>query len=247
MLIELLNRAPSLPDSEVPPILNALSAQVGRTSQFATVWGISTPALVFTPSTQTPKASSWWIILLDSLDVAGALGYHDTTPSGLPLAKVDVHASGAHWSITASHELLEMLVDPEINSCVQISPSQFLATEVCDAPEGDAYAYDFHGVKLSDYVYPEYFFGAAPSGTIFDHSHAIAKPYQILQDGYLSYIDFSAGGGWQQVDGPTTIIPGVKIPTTRSLRYMRPEPGSRRERRAIGRERWVPSTVEVAP
>jgi len=57
---------------------------------------------------------------LDSADVQNALGYHDLTPDGLPLSKVFVQTTvqaGQKVSVTASHELAEMLVDPAINLC----------------------------------------------------------------------------------------------------------------------------------
>jgi len=50
-------------------------------------------------------------VILDDSDQAGALGYHDLTSDGLPIGKVfaasDLKA-GTSWTVTASHELLEM-------------------------------------------------------------------------------------------------------------------------------------------
>jgi len=48
----------------------------------------------------------------------GALAYHDLTPDGLPVSKVFVRTTlkdGELVSVSASHELVEMLVDPGIN------------------------------------------------------------------------------------------------------------------------------------
>ena len=59
-------------------------------------------------------------MFLDSVDVQGALGYHDLTPDGLPLSKVFVKTTlngGQKVSVTACHELAEMLVEPAINLC----------------------------------------------------------------------------------------------------------------------------------
>jgi len=48
----------------------------------------------------------------------GALAYHDLTPDGLPVSKVFVKTTLDNndlVSVSASHELVEMLVDPAIN------------------------------------------------------------------------------------------------------------------------------------
>jgi hypothetical protein len=55
-------------------------------------------------------ARTWQIQLLDVLDDPGALGYH-TDDGNQPFAVVDATDAG-DWHVTASHELLEMLVDP---------------------------------------------------------------------------------------------------------------------------------------
>ena|SRR5437899_1140274 len=82
---------------------------------FVPVWG--TPArLVRTTGFQK---GAWALAFLDTADVANALGYHDLTPDGLPLSKVFVRTTlgaGQKVSVTASHELAEMLVDPAINA-----------------------------------------------------------------------------------------------------------------------------------
>lgn len=60
----------------------------------------------------------WWLVLLDTSDEAGYLGYHEATIDGMPLGKVFVktaEAANRAWSVTASHELLEMLADPWLN------------------------------------------------------------------------------------------------------------------------------------
>ena len=52
------------------------------------------------------------------MPIAPALAYHDLTPDGLPLSKVFVRTilqDKASVSVSASHELVEMLVDPAIN------------------------------------------------------------------------------------------------------------------------------------
>ena len=74
----------------------------------------------------TPAAGTWWLSILDNTDRAGVLGHHDLTPDGLPVGKsfagTDKHY-GHSWTVTASHELLEMLADPDINLTVFVHPA----------------------------------------------------------------------------------------------------------------------------
>ena len=81
---------------------------------FVPVWG--TPARLV--RTTGFRKGAWALVFLDRADVANALGYHDLTPDGLPLSKVFVKSTldvGQKVSVTACHELAEMLVDPAIN------------------------------------------------------------------------------------------------------------------------------------
>src|SRR5438045_9737349 len=65
-----------------------------------------------------PQLSDWQLVYFDNADAAGALGYHDITKDGQPVAKVFVETTiAAHElvSVTACHELFEMVIDPVAN------------------------------------------------------------------------------------------------------------------------------------
>jgi hypothetical protein len=112
------------------------------TRDFAPKWGITCKVQ---KATSIPKGA-WAIVILDDPDEPNAAGYHDLTPDGLPLSKVFVAAGDV--SVTASHELLEMLVDPAINcGCQQADQKTWVALEVCDAVEETTYKID--GVTAS--------------------------------------------------------------------------------------------------
>jgi hypothetical protein len=93
-------------------LIQAMQAYVDK--YVAPVWG--TPAKLI-KSTGFVK-DAWAMVFLDDADAPGALAYHDLTPAGLPLSKVFVRTTlqnGDLVSVSASHELVEMLVDPAIN------------------------------------------------------------------------------------------------------------------------------------
>src|SRR5215470_4975351 len=171
--VAVINASTVLTDAQVQAVVPALQTQVH--SHFAPAWGIDAD-LTFVPKTTKPASGAWWLVILDNSDQAGALGYHDVTTEGLPLGKVFAGTDlqyGVQWTITASHELLEMLADPDIDLTVFVQPDnksgRIYAYEVCDACEADNYGYAIDGTMVSDFVYPAWFesFRAA-SSTQFD-------------------------------------------------------------------------------
>ncbi len=237
--IAVLNSSTVLKDEEVAPVVAALQTQVTR--DFAPVWGIDA-VLTFITDGNVPPPSSWQLIILDNSDQAGALGYHDLTPVGFPLGKVFAGTDkqyGLSWSVTASHELLEMLADPDINLTALVQSSstagRLYAYEVCDACEDDSYGYTIDSVLVSDFVYPSWFETFWQKGaTQFDHQNRMESPFEILSGGYIGVFDISKGSGWHQLQADLA-----------QIRYSsRAHVGSRRERRSIPRNQWMRSRGE---
>jgi hypothetical protein len=234
--ISLINESTVLADKDVVPVVAALQKQV--TNDFAPVWGA--PALLtIVPKSNQPPSGSWWLVLLDDSDQANALGYHDLTTEGLPIGKVfaasDLKA-GTSWTVTASHELLEMLADPNVNLTVFVEGSNtagvLYAYEVCDACEDDSLGYQIDNVLMSDFVYPSWFESFRTEGsTQFDRMNKIQNPFQLLTGGYIGIFNVNSGSGWQQQTGekrPTNVLNRGAV-------------GTRRERRGIPHELWINS------
>jgi len=127
------------------------------------------------------------MVFLDDADQPGALAYHDLTPDGLPVSKVFVKTTlddGGLVSVSASHELVEMLVDPAINMMTSGPDSKTMyAYESADPVE--ELSFPVNGIQMSDFVYPAYFeVFRKPKSVQFDHSKQVTKPFQILKGGY---------------------------------------------------------------
>lgn len=237
--IQFINKSTILSQQDANDIVNALQIQVSH--DFAPVWGVDAKLFLAPKSFKRPTPGCWVLAFLDNADQAGALGYHDLTSDYLPLGKVFVKttiADGGKVSVTASHELLEMLGDPDINLSALTydasenvyAPAKLYAYETCDACEDDQFGYTINGVLVSDFVYPSYFeqFRSIGTGTIFDKQQHITAPFQILPGGYMGVLDFgNLSQGWQQVTAD-------KAPNA----ARRPHVGSRRERRGIPKDQW---------
>ena len=184
----------------------------------------------FVASAARPPADAWVVAVLDNSDQAGALGYHDLTPAGLPLGKVFAGTDRQYnqkVSVTLSHELLEMLGDPWMNLTAQSDDGKFYAWEACDAIEADQLGYDINGVTVSDFVTPHWFgHGAGP----VDFKQRVTTPFELAAGGYISVFDPASGQGWQQV----TARQPAQL-SAAELIHSRPRIGSRRERRFVGR------------
>jgi hypothetical protein len=238
IVVALINGSTVLRDAEVRAAVGPLQTQVRR--DFAPAWGI-TAHLAFVGKGKRPPAGAWWLAVLDDSDAAGALGYHDLTDAGLPLGKIFAGSdrrAGDRWTVTASHELLEMLADPDINLAAitegRDGTLTVYAYEICDPCEADRLGYSIDGVLVSDFVHPAWFESFRRSGGArFDQRGRIKRPFQVLPGGYLSVYRAPPGSGWTQV----TAQPG------RAAYASRPRVGSRRERRRTPRHLWVRSAV----
>ncbi len=169
---------------------------------FAPVWG--TPATINAGTGRDIPAGCWALVFLDHADAPNALGYHDLTPEGLPLSKVFVETTlhdHQKVSVTAAHELAEMLVDPGIQMG-GIGPDgrTWYAYEGGDAVESEGF-----DIPMSNFVYPSWFeaFRApnsvgAPNPVKFDHLGLCRRPFELLPGGYMPVFK---NGAWTQIFG----------------------------------------------
>src|SRR5690242_18248159 len=142
-------------------------------------------------------------------DVEGAAGIHEDD-RGQPFAVVSY---GPSWSLAASHECLEMLVDPfgktlrtgpvpTIDGKPPLggsSPVEFLV-EICDPCEDERCAYHIDGILVSDFYTPAYFARKPVPGAQYSFNNQIEAPREIPRGGYLSWRDPASGHWWQIKD-----------------------------------------------
>lgn len=230
--IAVINHSTVVADKDLPPVVAALQRQV--TEHFFPAWGANATLAIFAKGV-TPPPNFWQLIIADDSTQADALGFHEVTALGMPIgycfAKSTIE-SGGSWTVTLSHELLEMLADPEINDTIFLQATDTTGTlymkEVCDAVEETQYEID--GVAVSNFCLPSYFEGGVASALQppFDYLKKLPGPLPALLDGgYIGLFEVGSGGGWTQKSDMRKL----------HLRIV-PVPGNRRHRRMMPRALW---------
>ncbi|MFV0259183.1 MAG: hypothetical protein ACK5PP_12140 [Acidimicrobiales bacterium] len=138
------------------------------------------------------------LYLVDTGSLNGALGYHVVNTIEMPVGFVFTDAI-EHWSVTLSHEALEMIVDPMLNLFAP-GPSPkpgdggrlVLHTyEVCDVVE--TFSYEIDGVRVSDFVTPRYFVEGEGSRGRNDFLGLGLTSFAVMPSCHALYFDIEQG------------------------------------------------------
>jgi hypothetical protein len=249
--IAVLNSTTAVSANEVHDWVDAVTIQVNR-DYFQGNVKSGTVQIIHVPKGGTAPPDAWWIAVVDNADMAGALGYHDITPTGLPLGKVFVKTTqvyGGQPSVTLSHELLEMLGDPFVNETVSDGEdvAKYWAKEDCDACEADELGYDItlpatvtrpeRKVRVSDFVLPAYWNPIATKGP-YSFKNNLSGPVPALAPG--GYMAFIENGVWSQITRAKSDDPRERL----KMRIDSPI-DKRRGLRLLPRKQWVTSTARI--
>jgi hypothetical protein len=176
----------------------ALNVQVTR--DLPQYWNINA-TVSYLPGTHAVPQGVWPVQLVKSLP-PGEGGFHMTKAHNQPYAKVIAAPDSNEWTVDASHETIEMLVDPSGNR-LQTSTSIEIAggkikdgtatyeylVEACDPCEADDYTYTIDGVSVSDFLTPHFYDPHVIAGTRYSFTGAIKAPREILPGGYISWVN----------------------------------------------------------
>ena len=206
--------------TEIVRVSAAVQKQVTR--DFSPIWDIKATVDGFATLDQIPLG--YWPVMIMQ-DVQGAAGFHQDK-NGQPFAVVE---AGDSWSLTASHEVLEMLADPFGNRVVA-GPSpkpdqgrvEFLV-EVCDPSEDQEFAYTVNDVLVSDFYTPHYFDPVSQDGVRYSFNGKVTNPREVPRGGYLSWHELESDHWWQE-----TFFTGTK-PKFNDLGVLDRKNGSLRE------------------
>lgn len=211
MIISLINHTNGkLSDEEVQNVIRAINCQIQE--DFAPYWSLSATLRLEGRSGKTPGTQSLSdmrgdavLYLWDQVNVQDALGYHDRNNRGIPFGFVFTELSqqlGESWTVTLSHEALELIGDPEVNLLVAgphpNTPNRdvFHWYEMCDAVQAETYKVD--AVEVSNFVLPLYFTGGEEAGGRNDflgrsHKGKTLASFGINPGGYVGFFDPQLG------------------------------------------------------
>lgn len=180
---------------------------------------------------EKPPADAWHIELLDTSDQEGALGYHDDeafkrgTPGTKP-EKASAHSSRGLGAGTltplskvfvkttiedqtdpaevASHEMLEMTVDPNVvgqpRTVLHKAKKQLVIVEVGDPVQGCGYKSG--NVTVADFALPAWFgYAQAESPGQLSFRSSIDEAFKLAPQGYISVAPEHEPESWTQVFG----------------------------------------------
>jgi hypothetical protein len=184
--------------SDVAKVAAALQRQATR--DFGPIWDMCATVDAF-PRLEDVPIGYWPMMIRDDIGFEGAAGIH-LDKDGQPFALITY---GDSWSLTASHEMLEMLADPSGNRVIPgRSPKrgqgrvEFLV-EVCDPSEAAEFGYTVNDILVSDFYTPRFFEPRKADGVRYSFTGAIKRPREVLRGGYLSWHDPVSDHWWQQV------------------------------------------------
>lgn len=248
--IYVVNESTVVSDADLQTWTAAVQKQI--TNDVAPFWGVSATLLTVPKGSPAPSGE-WWMVVHDDSDRAGDLGYHDLGDRGQPMGKVfarttmnDGWGTRDSTSRVLSHEIIELLVDPNLVRMIELEDGQY-QVEVCDPFSSPANSYSIDNVLVSGWATPAYYH--FNSDTRYGFRGALdgllRGPCPALIPG--AYLPFRPNGSssWSAKSADPAVPLGPELDRLTYLR--RPRIGSRRHRRMIGRENWINSNPRRLP
>ena len=181
-----------VPHDQVRALAAALHKQVNR--DLKPIWHVDAEVIYLENVKRPPKGVHPIIVTYPTRNNVAGQHYIE---QGMSYAFVNARKN---WRLAASHELLEMLVDPtgeqrKLSTGIAIVDGDLqdidddveYVVEVCDPVEAPSLAYDIDGVSVSDFYTPHYFDRKATAGTRYSFRRHLTRPRQILPGGYVSW------------------------------------------------------------
>jgi hypothetical protein len=230
MKIQVTNQAATVSPEEALLWTIACADQVRN--EFSAAWEKLPPVVEFSGD-GTIDPGAYHVLILDDATQAGALGWHDTDGEGKPRAFVfakTARENGEEPSVTLSHEILEMVLDPSCTLWNQAADGKMRALEAADAVQSASYVKRVGDtdVLVSDFVCPNYFTDPPIAGLPFDHMGKLSGPCpSLLSGGYDIVVDTNGFPTQEFAERFAAILPWKRAIKARS--------GSRTSRRTAAR------------
>lgn len=217
-LVAIIDETKKINFNDLKDVAAAIQIQVS--TDVKPIWDVDAEVVAYQRESDIPY-HAWKVYIKDKLDI-DVYGYHYVDDNGKPYAVLKYRDD---WTLTLSHEIVEMLCDPYGDrlmssenffccqdcadgkgECESILPAEVngvkeVLVEVSDPSQSANFGYyvtvGSRKVLLSDFYYRTYFTDVrAVAGHKYSHTGAITRPKQILEGGYISFKNRS-GEWWQ--------------------------------------------------
>jgi len=210
MIISIINHTDGkLSDEEAQQTIRAINRQIKE--DFEPYWSLGATLRLEGKSSSKPKQQpadmrgDAIVYIRDRMNVDDALGYHDAYNRGIPFGFVFTELSAdlnESWTVTLSHEALELIADPEANLLVMgphpKDPQRnvFHWYEMCDAVQDESYHID--GIEVSNFLLPLYFTGSEERAGRNDflgrrHNGKTLRSFGVNPGGYIGFFNPRTG------------------------------------------------------
>jgi hypothetical protein len=211
VIISIINHTNGkISDEVLQHAIRAINRQIAE--DFAPYWSLSATLRLEGRSGKTPGKQNLAdlrgdaiLYLWDKVNVDDALGYHDANNRGIPFGFVFTELAKQlkeNWTVTLSHEALELIGDPEVNLLVagphpdKPKHDVFHWYEMCDAVQAETYKVD--GIEVSNFLLPLYFTGGDELGGRNDflgntHGGKTLGSFGVNPGGYIGFFDPATG------------------------------------------------------
>ena len=182
--VALIDMTGHIDDVLLTAVAAAIDVQVKR--DLAQFWPISATVSALSSPLDIPPGV-WPLFIVSRIDDTTA-GFHRTRHYQ-PYAEVE---DGPGWTLAASHEILEMLVDPSGNELV-VAPAVHMVgetvsdadgeleylLEICDPCEDPDFAYIINGVVVSDFCTPQFYQAEPGCSGRYSFQDTIGAPRRV--------------------------------------------------------------------
>src|SRR5262245_28336650 len=189
----------SLQASESKEVILALNIQISR--DFDPIFGRMAELRLKTKKGPLPVPKTRNVGHIHLTDNGVAPGFHrdeaDGIPAGFVITNIPQMIENANpwmtWTVCFSHEVLELIADPHLNTFVRgphptIKGRQvFHYREVCDPVQ--SITYDIGGVSVSNFVTPHYYNGIGEIDGRNDYCKSGVKAFRWIDDGEIGFLD----------------------------------------------------------
>lgn len=203
MEIAVLNYSAKVSDADAGWMVRACNTQMIK--HLAPLYGREPWTMtLYSDLSDLPVNSCYPMIIMDTPDISGALGYH-TDDIGFIYSRIFVNpvldngggilTGDVTVSSVLSHEACEMFADPDTTLWAKGTPikqGDQYAYEICDPVQGDAYTISvgaFWGkrdVQVSNFVTPDWFkLNPIIKSTQYDYLNKVSSPFTMSPGGYM--------------------------------------------------------------